>query len=320
MPRKKKKLKPSTVLKDYWRDNGQFADLFNAVLFDGEQVIRPEDLEDGDTDESTVMEHRGEAEAIAGFRDNIKVQKVSHAHKVQLVLLGLEHQEHVHYAMPMRVMGYDYGSYKKQYDKNARNYKSPAGMDGDEYLSRMKRGDRFWPVITIMVYYGERPWDGPLSLHGMLDIPEGMEKYVNDYKMLLVEARENNLKLHNMNNVDLFNMLEILMDRERPLTETREKAISYAIEHKVGRPVVMAVAGAARCRVDYGLIGEEGEGGMWAVFEETRKEGIIEGEQKGKMEMVLAMLREGYTYQQIMKVSSLTEEKVREIEEKGKQA
>ncbi len=37
-------LKPDTVLKNYWRNNEQFADLFNAVLFEGKQVIRPEEL------------------------------------------------------------------------------------------------------------------------------------------------------------------------------------------------------------------------------------------------------------------------------------
>ena len=55
---------------------------------------------------------------------NIKIRKVSNASGIQFVLLGLEHQEHIHYAMPMRIMGYDYSVYKKQYDKNAANYKT----------------------------------------------------------------------------------------------------------------------------------------------------------------------------------------------------
>ena len=45
-------LKPDTVLKNYWRNNDQFADFFNAVLFDGRPVIRAEELEDVDTEES----------------------------------------------------------------------------------------------------------------------------------------------------------------------------------------------------------------------------------------------------------------------------
>lgn len=38
----------------------------------------------------------------------------------------------------------------------------------------------------------------------MSDILEELRKSVNDYRMLLVEARNNDLALHNMNNVDLF--------------------------------------------------------------------------------------------------------------------
>ena len=58
-------LKPDTVLKNYWNDNERFADFFNAVLFHGEQRIFPEELEELDTEESTVLEHREYAESIA---------------------------------------------------------------------------------------------------------------------------------------------------------------------------------------------------------------------------------------------------------------
>ena len=129
-------LKPDTVLKNYWNDNEQFADIFNAVLFEGRQVIRSEELEDVDTEESSVLEHRDYAESIKASRDSIKVSKKSTAYGVELVMLGMESQEHIHYAMPMRVMGYDYGTYKKQYDSNAKQYKTAEGMEEDEYLSR----------------------------------------------------------------------------------------------------------------------------------------------------------------------------------------
>lgn len=178
MAKKTQDLKPDTILKNYWRDNAQFADIFNAVLFEGRQVILPEELEDVDTEESSVMEHRDYAQSIKASRDNIKVSKRSTTYGVAFTLLGMESQEHIHYAMPMRVMGYDYGTYKKQYDSNARQYKTADGMEQDEYLSRMKKTDKFMPVIT----------------------------FVNDYKMLLVEARKNNLTLHNINNVNFFNL------------------------------------------------------------------------------------------------------------------
>ena len=151
MPKEKQKLNPDTVAKNYWRGKERFADLFNAALFHGKPVIRPEELEDMDTEESSILEHREYAESIRASRDNIKVRKRSLKFGAELVLLGIESQEHIHYAMPMRVMGYDYGTYKKQYDSNARNYKTAEGMEEDEYLSRMRKTDKLIPVITITV-------------------------------------------------------------------------------------------------------------------------------------------------------------------------
>ena len=52
----------------------------------------------------------------------------------------------------------------------------------------------FAPVITIVVYYGEKAWDGAVTLHEMLNIPKEMKEFVNNYKMRLVEARQNNLR------------------------------------------------------------------------------------------------------------------------------
>ena len=141
MAKKTQDLKPDTVLKNYWSCNEQFADIFNAVLFEGKQVIRHEELEDVDTEESTVLEHKDYAESIEASRDNIKIRKRSSENGIEFVMLGKESQKHIHYAMPLRVMGYDYGTYKKQYDDNAAKYTSSQGMDSDEYLSRMKQTD-----------------------------------------------------------------------------------------------------------------------------------------------------------------------------------
>lgn len=276
MTKAKQKLKPDVVLKKYWRDNGRFADLFNAVLFGGRQVIRPEELEDVDTVESSVMEHGKHVESIQAVRDNMKVRKRSTVYGTEFVMLGNEGQEHIHYAMPMRVMGYDYGSYKKQYDSNAEKCRTRDGMEDDEYLSRMKKNDKFAPVITVVVYYGEKPWDAAVTLHGMLQIPPELKGYVNDYKILLVEARNNDLFFHNGDNADLFQLLGILLDKGISRKEAREKAIQYSKEHQTDRSVIMTVAGVANARIDYHTF-QNGGAGMYSVFEDAINEGKAEG-------------------------------------------
>ncbi len=281
MSNKIQKLKPDIVLKDYWRNNEQFADLFNAVLFDGRPIIKPEELEDVDTEESTVLEHKEYAQSIQASRDNIKIRKKSTVHGVEYVLLGNESQRHIHYAMPMRVMGYDYATYKKQYDSNAVKYKTSEGLEDDEYLSRMKKTDRLAPVISVVVYYGENPWNGPTTLHEMLNIPDEVARYVNDYKIQLVEARRNDLALHHVNNVDLFNLLEIILDKNTPKNESKKKAIQYGEEHQVDKSVVMTMAGATNSKIDYNAF-EKGEVTVCTLFEEIERESEAKGEARGE--------------------------------------
>lgn len=287
MGKEKPALKPDIIVKNYWRNKEQFADFFNAVLFDGKQVIKPKELEDLDTEESSVLEHKEYAESIGASRDTVKIRKKSTVYGVEFVILGMEGQEHIHYAMPMRVMGYDYAAYQKQYVDNAAKYKTAKSLTEEEYLSKMKKDDRLVPVITVVVYYGEKPWDGAVSLHGMLHISEEMKPFVNDYRMHLVEARKNDLKLHNINNRDLFNLLGILLDRNGNLQETRDRAINYAREHRVEKTVIMTAAGAANCKIDYNKIARKGDADMCTVFEETRREGIAEGEAKGEAKGII---------------------------------
>lgn len=284
MAKKTQDLKPDTVLKNYWNDNGQFADFFNAVLFDGEQLISPDELEDMDTEESSVLEHRDYAESIKASRDSIKICKKSITYGVAFVMLGIESQEHIHYAMPMRVMGYDYGTYKKQYDSNAKNYPTADGLSKDEYLSKMKKTDKFTPVITVVIYYGDHAWDGATTLHGMLDIPDKLKLFVNDYKMLLVEARQNDLIFHNVNNIAFFDMLKVVLDKNIAKDEAREKVIEYALRHNVDKKVVMTVAGATNRKIDYNALSKKGDVTMCTLFDEIAKEGKTEGKAEGIIE------------------------------------
>ena len=234
-----------------------------------------------DTEESYIIEHREYAESIGASRDNVKIRKKSTIYNIELVILGMEGQEHIHYAMPMRVMGYDYGTYKKQYDDNAAKYKDSKGMSLDEYMSKMKKTDKFIPVITVVIYYGENQWDGAISLHGMLNIPKEMQPYVNNYKMHLIEARKNNLKLYNINNRDLFNLLEILLDKDKGLKKTKEKAIKYTEDHDVNKSVIMTAAGAANCKLNYDILTDKESDYMCTVFEENWAEGKAEGMKQG---------------------------------------
>ena len=84
-----------------------------------------------------------------------------------------------------------------------------------------------------MIYYGETPWNGAKSLHELLNVLKELIPYVNDYKLLLVEARENNLFLHNADNRDLFQLFQIFLDKSMTVKEAKEKAIRYSTERNI---------------------------------------------------------------------------------------
>lgn len=70
-------------------------------MFDEEQVIKPDELEDMDTEESSVLEYKEHAQGISASRDNEKVRKKSTRYDGEFVILGMENQKRFHFAMPM---------------------------------------------------------------------------------------------------------------------------------------------------------------------------------------------------------------------------
>ena len=67
---------------------------------------------------------------------------------------GMEHQQHIHYAMPLRTMIYDSLSYLRQAEEiSRRNHREKAWGDRDEFLSGLKKDDRLIPCYTAVLYW-----------------------------------------------------------------------------------------------------------------------------------------------------------------------
>lgn len=182
------KVKLDVLLKDFWRSNERFADLFNAVMFQGEEVLRAEELQEMDTDVSGIIQLKDHAESLMRIRDVVKKM----AFGVEFVVFGIESQQNIHYAMPLRTMLYDGMGYLKEYQEITRSHKAEkAAMSKAEFLSGMKKEDRLHPILSIVIYYSEEPWDGPLCLKDMMvEMPEEIRKIFSDYKMNLVQVQD----------------------------------------------------------------------------------------------------------------------------------
>ncbi len=79
----------------------------------------------------------------------------------------------------------------------------------------MKKTDRLHSVLTICIYYGETPWDGPRSLIDMLEIPDAFKPLISDYKFNLIELRKSeHLKFHNDDVDKIFNISRFIFDEK----------------------------------------------------------------------------------------------------------
>lgn len=169
-----------------------FADAFNYFVYDGKQIIDPDSLRELDTREVEVPYggEKGARQPVQKNRDIIKSVVAMADKNTAYLLLGIEDQSNIHYAMPVKNMVYDALQYAKQVEeaivshKKSGDYKS-AGSD--EYLSGFMKEDRLLPVVTLVVYFDSKEWDGPLSVHEMFAEQDArVLALVPDYKVNLI--------------------------------------------------------------------------------------------------------------------------------------
>jgi len=182
--------KTSVAVTNFVRNKRRFADVFNGYCFDGEAVIRPEELEDAS--EQYLLEQGSEdsPDERSRFRD----VKMRLKNGVVLRILAIENQDYVDYAMPFRCMEYDSLEYGRQVQElKDRNRQQKDLTGANEWLSGIKKTDRLNPVYTVCVYHGEEAWDGPRTLREMMDFgddADGMSGLFEDYSMRLFCVNE----------------------------------------------------------------------------------------------------------------------------------
>lgn len=185
-----------TVTKEYMRENRVFADAFNYLIYGGKPVVKPELLQELDTTEIAIPfaldeEENTTEEAVQKYRDVLKSTVIMQDTKASYILLGIEDQTEVHYAMPVRNIIYDALQYGKQVSEVAKKHKNQGDRKGHnkgEYLSGFYKEDRIRPVVTLVVHFGADEWDGPLSLYEMMDLKdEKLLEFVQDYRIFLID-------------------------------------------------------------------------------------------------------------------------------------
>lgn len=179
-----------TITKEYMRENAIFADAFNYLLQGVGGYVDPNSLRELDTTEIAIPFGDDDSdEAVQKYRDILKSAVVKQDDKASYVLLGIENQTDIHYAMPVRNIIYDALQYGKQVSDIAAKHRKKVGggHTKSEYLSGFYKTDKITPVITLVIHFGADEWDGPLSLHEMMDVPDYMLRLIPDYRIYLID-------------------------------------------------------------------------------------------------------------------------------------
>ena len=274
------------ILQDY---NDVFADIVNALLFKGKQIVKPESLVNASVKSSYKAEngrlHELERDVVKYWKDG----------GVSIALLGLENQSVVDYDMALRVMAYDAAGYREQI------LKTP-------YLPKESLRN---PVITLVLYTGTKAWDYSKHLVDRLNIIKPLKKYVSDYTINVFEIAsmtETDLELFH-NDYKVF--VDYFMQAKRGVEYA---PIYYNIKHVDATLKLMSVV-------------DKNENFLYSINECKGKEVVnmrsvlaikeARSYEKGRAEerdsFATDMIKDGEPANKIMKYTKLSMERLEEI-------
>ncbi len=125
----------ASLRKENMSNPAYFADAFNSYLFDGKQVLKQESLVEKDPTEIAVIFKEGEQESAQKVRDVLKECCLFEDDRASYLMLGIENQSNVHYAMVVKNLIYDALNLGKQVTTLASQHKGNKDLSGDEFLS-----------------------------------------------------------------------------------------------------------------------------------------------------------------------------------------
>lgn len=160
------KVTSDSACRTFLNNDVSFASFINAVVFEGEQLIHPENLVYYENDTAFIINDLKRAEDKKRRRDIVVKSDINGIY----CILGVGHQSSVDQAMVVRCAIYEMLEYLKQ-------------LENKEYK-------RLVPQIMVAFYTGPKKWNVPVKLSDYFEIPEELKKYFNDWKIILVDVKE----------------------------------------------------------------------------------------------------------------------------------
>lgn len=290
--------KKDASLKQWFKDNRRFADLFNGACFDGKQIIKPEELKDLDGESGLILRDKdGKHRYEQRYRDVIKGWR-------GLVLrgvLGIELQEKVHYAMPIKNMMMDSLSYTDQMKMiwdNISDTKKKEMIGTPDYFSRFRKDDKLCPVITLVFYDGD-DWDGATQLFDMFEFDATkadvelmgyIKKYVPNYHInLFCPTQSQNLEVFKTDLQTVFGMLKSRKDKETLRNYIYDNREYFSCLDYDSCNAIVALLGTDKLFRDDLMV--KGDNDMCKAIDDLYEDGIELGREQGQLDMIINLIK-----------------------------
>jgi len=266
------------VLEDY---DDVFADIINAFVFNGKKVIDPRYLQNGRNE--SIYKAGGK---IQGQRRDVLKYYIKDG-KI-LAAFGIENQTNIDCRMPYRIIGYDGAEYTEQVHKKKYNY----------------------PVITVVLYFGNKRWKKNKSLskrYNLSCFDDNIRKYLQDYSIMAIEVCNLTEKQINLLTSDFKIIADFMVQRKNKGADFEYKILDKEIVHLNSFLDMMSIFlndNRYRDLVDQLNKKKEKDGrvGMDYAYESILNKGKCEGKKEGIKTGLNAMISENIAEHKPMEV------------------
>lgn len=289
----KQQSKQDKILRGFFKVKAHFADIINAMLFEGKDVIHANELLLCDSDETIYFVYENRINVMERRRDILMHATVNGIP----VYIGLEIQSTINYSMPYRLLLYDTMTYHLQYkliDKDHREHFRPTG------------------VMSTVLYSGDRTWHQPHSLLDRILVPEPLKGLMNTWKGNIHDIKEINVELLRNEKVkSLVSAVQTIYRWNKDTSTIRELVLSKEVAIVVA---VMTNSEELVIRIEKE---EREEVDMCQVLEEFKLEsemrGLERGLKQGKIQTIVNQLKSKFGFvskELIMKIEESSDDKI----------
>ena len=289
----KQQSKQDKILRGFFKVKTHFADIINAMLFEGKDVIHANELLLCDSDETIYFVYENRINVMERRRDILMHATVNGIP----VYIGLEIQSTINYSMPYRLLLYDTMTYHLQYkliDRDHREHFRPTG------------------VMSTVLYSGDRTWHQPHSLLDRILVPEPLKGLMNTWKGNIHDIKEINVELLRNEKVkSLISAVQTIYRWNKDTSTIRELVLSKEVAIVVA---VMTNSEELVIRIEKE---EREEVDMCQVLEEFKLEsemrGVERGLKQGKIQTIVNVIKSKFGFvskELIMKIEESSDDKI----------